>query len=228
MKRIFLLSISMLSLILASCAPDIAPVPGTDVPQQLETLVASALTQTAFPASATSIPSIATMPAINSSGQRMYQNSSLGIQLSYPENWYLQELTSSADTWGIVTQMPAISITSFDPASPPHKLEFTEQTVSLQIRFQQIGTRPVSFENWVELHRQVALANQITIVAEERILIAGQPAWYFLLSSGSGGVIYQVVTILNVQEVEINIEGNYTLAKAVLDTIQSVAYSRAK
>ncbi len=233
MKRISFLSISILALILASCAPgaqytlppDATLLPGTDIPQQVASYVAGALTQTAFPAG-TSIPSVTT--ASTSSVQRLYQNTALGIQLTYPENWYLQEMASSKDIFGIVTQTPAISITSFDPANPPHKLEYTEQTVSLQIRFQPIGIRPVSFENWVEFHRQTALANQVTIDAEERILISGQPAWYLFYSSGSGGMIHQVLTILNLQEVEINIEGNFELAKAVLDTIQSLTYGRLK
>lgn len=236
MKKITFLSISILALILASCAPgaqytlppDITLVPGTDIPQQAASLVAAALTQTAFPATATPIPGVATLPAGTSSVQRTYQNSSLGIQLSYPDNWYLQELASSKDIFGMVTQMPAISITSFDPTNPPHKLEYTEQTVSLQIRFQPIGTRPTSLANWVELHRQAASAYQVTIFSEESILVSGQPAQYLLLSSGSGGTIHQVLTILNESEVEINVEGNFVLARAVFDTVQSLAYGRLK
>ena len=230
------LLVSVLVVFLASCAPgaqytlspDATLLPGTDIPQQMASYVANALTQTAFPASGTPIPGVATLPPGTSSVQRTYQNSSLGIQLSYPDNWYLQELASSADIWGIVTQTPAISITSFDPASPPHKLEYTDQTVSLQIRFQPIGTRPVSFDNWVEFHRQAALANHLDIFAEERMVIAGQPADYLSYSSGSGGMTHQVLTILNLQEVEINIEGNFELAMAVLDTVQSLAYGRLK
>ena len=251
MKRISPLTSVVLSLVLASCSFGISYGPEIGIPQQTATVAANASTLAdsmtsatpipgvatlpadtpilaTFPASESLISRVATLPAGNSPAQQIYQNSSLGIRLSYPDTWYLQGLTSSKDIWGVVTQMPAISMTSFDPANPPHKLEWTAETVSLQIRFQPIGTRPVSLDNWVEVHRQAAIANQVDILAEERILISGQPAWYLFLSSGSGGMIHQVLTIFNLQEVEINVEGNFTLASAVLDTIQSITYGRLK
>lgn len=78
MKRISFLNISILALILASCAPgaqytlppDVTFLPGTDIPQQVASVVAGALTQTAFRATATPIPGVATLPAGNSSAQK--------------------------------------------------------------------------------------------------------------------------------------------------------------
>lgn len=225
MKKLSHINAFVLVILLASCTPvgQAASPVGTEIPQQVELIVADALTQTASAAMATPFPKETPLPIGNSASQRLYKNIDLGIQLSYPESWYLQESVSSSDIFGVVTQIPVISITSFDPAGPPHKLDFTEQTVSAQIRFQPIGTRPVSLENWVQAHRQAARDGQMDIVAEESILISGQPGRYLFLLSGSGGMIHQVLTILNQQEVEINIEGNYALAKAVLDTIQLLA-----
>lgn len=223
MKKTFYVCL-LFTFALASCAPgsgitlppDMTLVPGTDIPQQVATYVSNALTQTALPP-ATSTPSVAesTSPvgneAAGSSAQTLYQSPSLEIQFSYPAAWYLRE------TPGVVT------LTSFDPAYPPHKLEWTDQTVSMQLGFKVFITPPVSFDAWVEEAKQTALAAGLSIYAEERFAIANQPSTHLTLVSGSGGIIHQVLTSLSGRYFEINTEGNYSLAKAVLDSIQPLS-----
>ncbi|NOH02698.1 MAG: hypothetical protein HND47_12430 [Chloroflexi bacterium] len=211
MKKIFCIYF-LFALVLVSCAP------GSEQFAQVATIVADSLTQTASPTSVTPVSTPLGFP----NALATYKSSSLGIHFSYPEVWYLNELADSKDIFGAPTQVPAILLTSFEPANPPHKLEWTEQTISLQFRGQPIGTRPNSFENWVETHKQAALANQLTISSEEHFLIANQPAVRLILVSGASGIIHQVLTILNNTEFEINIEGNFDLARPVLDTVQPV------
>ncbi len=168
------------------------------------------------PATFTPIPVPSTLPGIFSTAQKIYLNPNMGIQFSYPESWYLQELPSG--------QPSIVTVTSFDPAFPPHKLEWTDQTASIQFSFMVLLNPPDSFDAWVESAKQTALANQLSIFAEERFLIANQPAAHLSLVSGSGGVIHQVLTILNGRYYEINIEAaNFNLAKTVLDTVQPVS-----
>jgi hypothetical protein len=82
---------------------------------------------------------------------------------------------------------------------------------------------PASLDAWVEEARQAALANGLSIYADERFQLwyANQPAAHLTLVSGSGGVIHQVLTNLSRRYFEINIEGNYNIAKAVLDSMQA-------
>lgn len=215
MKETSLL-VFVFAVFLSSCAP------GSDQSGQVATIVADSLTQTAPIVTDTPVSTPSNLPVNFPVGQKTYLNSSLGIQFSYPDVWYLMELTDSKDIFGVPAQVPAILLTSFDPANPPHKLEWTEQTISMQFRIQPIGTRPNSFENWVETHKEAALAHQLTIVSDERFSIANQPAAHLTLVSGAGGIIHQVLTILNNTEFEINIEGNFDLAKPVLDSVQPV------
>jgi len=230
MKKI--LSINFfLALALASCAPgaqytlppDLTLVPGTDIPQQVATFVSSALTQTALPpATSTPIPGEATLPAGNeahstqipgmtgSSAQTLYQSLSLGIQFSYPSAWYRQESSSG------------VTLTSFDPSNPPHKLEWTYETTSMQFGFKVFITRP-AFDAWLEGAKQAAQAEGWSIYAEEHFSIANQSAVRLSLVSGSGGMLNRVLIYeLSGRYFEINIEGNYNnnLAKAVLDSVQ--------
>ncbi len=213
-----LLPIIVLAIFLSSC------VPGSDQSAQVVTIVSDTLTQTASPAGATAVSTPLGFPIALAT----YKSSSLGIQFSYPEVWYLNEFADSKDIFGVPTLVPSILLTSFEPANPPHKLEWTEQTISMQFRGQPIGTRPNSFENWLEIHKQAALANQLTISLEERFLIANQPAVHLILVSGAGGIIHQVLTILNNTEFEINVEGNYDLAKPVLDSLQPISSGALK
>ena len=210
-----------------SLPPGITLVPGTDLPGQVASVVAEFLTQTAVPPTLTPIPVPSSVPII-SGARKVYQSPSFGIQFSYPEAWYLQELTSSQDIWGVTQQVPAILLTSFDPANPPHKLEWTDQTASMQIRFKVLFNPPGSFDAWVESTKQT-LANQISVFSDERFLIANQPAARLTLVSGAGGTIDQVLTILDGRYFEINIETpNFNLAKTVLDTIQPISSSGLK
>ena len=210
-----------------SLPPGTTTVPRTDQPDQVASVVAEFLTQTAVSPALTPIPVPSSVPII-SGGQKAYQSSPFGIQFSYPEAWYLQELSSSQDIWGVTQQVPAILLTSFDPANPPHKLEWTDQTASIQIRFKVLFNSPGSFDTWVESTKQ-ALAGQISIFADERFLIANQPAARLTLVSGAGGMIDQILTILDGRYFEIDIETpNFNLAKSVLDTIQPISSSGVK
>lgn len=211
---------------LVSCAPgsgitvppDLTLVPGTGIPQQVATYISDTFTQTAVPP-ATSTPNAAesTLPvgteADLSSGissRILYQGSSVGIQFSYPSIWYRQETPGG------------VFLSSFDPSNPPHKLDWTYETTSMNFGFKEFITPPGSFDDWVESARQTAFASQLTISEEERFSIANQPAHRLSLVSGSGGVINQILTVVNGRYIEINIEGNYqnNLARTVLNSIQ--------
>lgn len=200
----------VLAIFLSSCAPG---------SERAATIVVDSLTRTASPASLTSVTTPLNFPIALTT----YKSANLGIQFSYPEDWYLNELADSKDIFGAPTQVPSILLTSFDPASPPHKLEWTEQTISMQFRSQP-RTFPNSFENWVEAHKQAALAYQLTISSEERFSIANQPAVRLTLVSGAGGITHQVLTSLNIINLEINMEGNFDLARQVLNSLQPVMF----
>ena len=227
--RIISLFVITFVIFLSSCTPgaqstpppDLTPVPGGDFSQQVATMVSNVLTQTAVPPAITT-PIIAktTLPEENEaqvsqisgvgggSEQTLYQSASLGIQFFYPMTWYLQETPG-----GII-------LTSFDPSNPPHKLKWTDQTTSVQFGFVTLLTPPASFDAWIESARQAVLANGLSISAEERFVIASQPAHRLSLVSGSGGIIHQALTSLSGRYLEINIEGNLDLARAILDSIQ--------
>ena len=234
-KTIFL-SILLLAIFLSSCAPGseftlppgLTLIPGTDIPQQVATFVSGALTQTAYPATPMPVVDVTTIPSgndapatptplpANPSAYIPYQSVSLGIQFNYPSNWYLQETPGG------------VTLTSYHPANPPHKLEWTDQTVSMQFGFKVFIVPPASFDAWVESAKQAALSAGLSIYAEERFQIANQSAAHLTLVSGSGGVIHQVLTGLSGRYIEINIEGNYNLAKTVLDSIQPLSSSELK
>lgn len=211
--KINYLFVVIFAVLLSACAP------GSDQFVQVETIVADSLTQTASPASVTAVSTPLGFPITLTT----YKSANMGIQFSYPEDWYLKEFVDSKDIFGVPTQVPSILLTSFEPANPPHKLEWTEQTISMQFRSQS-RTYPNSFENWVEAHKQAALAYQLTISSEERFSIANQPAARLTLVSGTGGIIHQVLTNLNNIAFEINIEGNFELVRPVLDSLLPVAF----
>jgi hypothetical protein len=160
------LLVFVFGIFLSSCAP------GSDQFTQVATIVADSLTQTASPASVTAVST----PVDSPTALTIYKSTNTGIQFSYPEVWYLSEFADSKDIFGLPMQVPSILLTSFDPANPPHKLDWTEQTISMQFRGQPIGTRPSSFEHWVEAHKQAALAYRLTISSAERFSIANKPA----------------------------------------------------
>src|SRR3972149_4045455 len=237
--KIISLLVVVFAIFLSSCAPgaqytlppDLTLVPGTDIPQQVATYISNALTQTAMPpATSTPVFGEATLPVgneatftpnpviIGSSAQTLYQSPSLGIQFSYPAAWYLRESSGG------------VTLTSFDPSNPPHKLEWRYETTSMQFGFKVFIAPPGSFDDWVESARQSANSNQLTITEEERFQIANQPAHRLPLVSGSGGVINQILTAINGRYLEINVEGNYknNLARTVLNSMQPFSPSGLK
>lgn len=207
------LFVMIFALLLSACAP------GSEQPGQAATIVADSLTQTASPANPTAVSTPLNFPITLTT----YKSANLGIQFSYPEDWYLNEFADSKDIFGAPTQVPSILLTSFDPANPPHKSEWNEQTIGMQFRSQP-RTFPNSFEEWAQVHKEAALAHQLTISSEERFSIANQPAARLTLVSGTGGIIHQVLTDLNNIAFEINIEGNFDLARPVLDSLQPVVF----
>lgn len=230
MKKILYVCIPF-AIVLVSCAPgsstalppDLTLISDTDIPEQASTDVGSALTQTATPSETPKPDSEEpTVPveteAGSSSSQILYQSSTLGIQFSYPSIWYRQETPDG------------VFLSSFDPSNPPHKLEWTYETTSMQFDFKVFITPPGSLDDWVESARQAAYASQLTISEEERFAIANQPAHRLSLVSGSGGVINQILTEINGRYLEINVEGNYNnnLARVVLSSIQPFISSGVK
>jgi hypothetical protein len=206
-------------LLLSACAlglpnflsPGNTLVPGADIDQQVATIVAGTLTQTSVQATLTPLPGPASLP-VSPTSQKIYLDPIIGIQFSYPGNWYFQDSTNSQPT--------AIIVTSFDPANPPHKLEWSDQTVSMQFHLLPAGSAPQNLDAWVEAARQSAFAAQLTLFEEERFLIANQPAARSTLVSGSGAIIHQILTILDGRNYEINIEGNLDLGKSILSTLR--------
>jgi hypothetical protein len=142
-------------------------------------------------------------------------NCPLSFGLEVPQGWYVQENTP--------TGSESLVITSFDPASPPHKLEWDSQTVSIEIIPISPEFAPTSLDAWVENARQTAISSQLELFNEERFLLGQDtPAIRLTLVSGSGGVIDQVLTILNHHNLEILVQGNFELARSVLSSIYSI------
>ena len=141
-----------------------------------------------------------------------YRGDLLSITFDYPSGWFLQD----------VPEEPfEVLLTSYDPASPPHKLEWNEDTVSIRIRLLPVELSSDSLEVWVENAKLEATAAYLSIFAEERLmLVTGLQAAHITVVSGSGGILEYVLVILNGDNFEIVIEGNFALAKTVLDTLQ--------
>ena len=219
MKKFNTFVLLSMCFILSACAfdqqgistPDNTAIPDADFQKQVGTVVAQTLTPISAQTTQTPIPDGSSQPE-NSTPQNAYSGSILGIQFRYPENWYLQEYAED--------QSPSVLVTSFDPANPPHKLEWNDQTISIHIHLLPAGSVPQSLEAWGESAKQEAEAMQISIFAEESFPIANQPAYHLTLVSGSGGIIHQVLTILDGRYYEIDIEGNFDTGKMVLETIE--------
>jgi hypothetical protein len=227
MKKLSLLLISLVLTTLTACAvgamittpSDTTPTPVTDFSQKVATIVSVFLTQTAAPAAVTPIPAPSSLPVLSATNSEL-QSSKLGIHFSYPGSWHLQDLTAG--------QTPTVVLSSFDPAQPPHKLERNEHTISMQLRLLQAGSVPDDFDGWLDAARKNASETHLSIYEEERFLIADEPAVRFSLVSGSGGIIHQVLTVLNGQHYEITIEGNLDLGNSVLNSIQVEPSSELK
>ena len=116
-----------------------------------------------------------------------------------------------------------LTLASFDPAKPPHKLEWKEETTSIEVRDGHIALEGDEFEVGIQQARQEAAESQLQVFGEDRFSIADRPAARLILVSGSGGTIHRVLTNLGGRDYEIDIEGNYDLARAVLNTMQPSA-----
>jgi len=190
------------------------PVSESNLHGQVATIGGGDLTQTIAPVITTPFPPPSDLSVL-STYQKIYQSTALGIQFDLPENWYLQEFTDA--------QIATVVVTSFDPANPPHKLEWTDQTISMQFRRLPAGSAPQNLDAWVESAKPSAVATHLTLFEEERFLIANQPAARLTLVSGSGGIIHQIMTILDGRHYEINIQGNLDLGKSALSTLHPIS-----
>ncbi len=113
-------------------------------------------------------------------------------------------------------------LTSYDPASPPHKLEWDETIVSIGIRLIPPEIVLDSIDRWIEDIKQEAEKARLTIFSEERLILeTGFPTAHITFVSGSGGILEYVLIVLNGRYIEIVIQGNFALAKPVLDTLRS-------
>ncbi len=147
-----------------------------------------------------------------SSGIKTHSDDRLNITFDYPSDWYLQE--SPEETVDVL-------LTSYDPGSPPHKLEWDSTTVMIGIRGIPPELASDSLETWIEATKQEATETQLDIFSEERLTIGkGFPAARITLVSGSGGILDYVRVILDGRHFEIIVQGNFALAKTVLDTLR--------
>jgi hypothetical protein len=195
----------VLTSLVISCKPG-----GTDISQS-ETAIVS----TVAPIETLAPPPAATLtpvPIVTTSSTT-YRDSRLGIAFDYPSGWHLQDAPA-----GPVD----VLLTSYEPASPPHKLEWNATTVSIGIRSVPTELTSNSLDTWVENTKQEAIAAHLTIFAEERLTLAtGLPAAHITVVSGSGGMVEYVLVMLDGHPFEIVVQGNFALAKAVLDTLRS-------
>ncbi len=142
-----------------------------------------------------------------------------GMVFDYPSNWIVQPIAFG------------VQITSFDPANPPHKLEWTPSIISMSIEAPPIGwegdaypppSASVLLNTFVENVKLEAVAGNLDIFREERLTLAGNPAARVTVVSGSGGVFDRVMIVMDGGWlVRANLEGgNFELARTVLDTLR--------
>jgi hypothetical protein len=143
---------------------------------------------------------------------KTYSQGRLGITFDYPAGWYLQDSP---------TDPAEVILTSFDPASPPHKLEWDETTIRIEIRSTPRELTSDSFDEWVENTKREAIASNLSIFAEEMLTLASASrATRITVVSGSGGILDYVLVDLNGQHLEFVVQGNFPLARTVLDTLR--------
>jgi hypothetical protein len=148
-----------------------------------------------------------------SSTIKLYRGDRLNITFDYPRGWYLQEAPDEPID---------VLLTSYDPASPPHKLEWDDTIVSIGIRLIPPEIAPDSLDRWIEDTKQEAEEAQLAIFSEERLILeTGFPTAHMIFVSGSGGILEYVLIVLNGRHFEIVVQGNFILAKPVLDTLRS-------
>jgi hypothetical protein len=142
--------------------------------------------------------------------------SQLGIAVKYPIGWYVQDAPA---------EPVDVLLTSYDPADPPHKLEWGPTTASIGIRAMPPEEAPDSLETWVERAKQEALAEMLNVFAEERLTLAtGYAAAHITLVSGSGSIIERVLVDMDGRYFHIIVQGNFELAITVLDTLRPIGY----
>jgi hypothetical protein len=145
-----------------------------------------------------------------------YLSSQLGIAVEYPIGWYVQDAPA---------EPVDVLLTSYDPADPPHKLEWGPTTISIGIRSMPPEEAPDSLETWMESAKQEALAEMLNVFAEERLTLAtGYAAAHITLVSSSGGIIERVLVDMDGRYFDIIVQGNFELAITVLDTLRSIGY----
>jgi hypothetical protein len=145
-----------------------------------------------------------------------YLASQLGIAVEHPIGWYVQDAPA---------EPVDVLLTSYDPADPPHKLEWGPTTVSIGIRAIPTEEAPDSLETWMESAKQEALAEMLSVFAEERLTLAtGYAAAHITLVSGSGGIIERVLVDMDGRYLDIIVQGNFALAIMVLDTLRPIGY----
>jgi len=192
-------------LLLAACGPAASPSPtAPSLPTATPTL----------PAAITPPPTlIPATPRPDLSVTSVFSSDALGLRFDYPSFWTLQtEPEEPAD----------ILLTSFDPASPPHKLEWDENTVRISFREVPADESPETLAEYLQEWGGHADAAGLTIIGEEEFFIGkGLSAAHLVLVSGSGGKFEFVYFILAPHHIEVGVEGNFVLAKRVLDTVRS-------
>jgi len=81
---------------------------------------------------------------------------------------------------------------------------------------------PQDLDSWIEGSKQEAIADLLEVFLDERLMLGGQlPAAHLRLVSGSGGIIDQVFMYVAGHPYEISIQGNFELARIVLDTLHA-------
>lgn len=144
-----------------------------------------------------------------------YMDPALGIMFEYPSNWILQ--TQPREPADLV-------LTSFDPANPPHKLEWDEGTIKMEIRFLPAARAPATLDEWKYyiLDEHHIDGTSLYISGEELLtLSSGSSLEHVTVSSGSGGIFHFAYLILGGRHLEFSVEGvNFSPALEVIDTIR--------
>lgn len=148
-------------------------------------------------------------PILYEAGATNRYESPFGFTFEYPAEWILRESQEA---------LTAVQLTSYDPASPPHKLEWDQTTIRIDIW--TVGDAEKSFDAWVMASKEEAIAAHLSIFAETRgRSMNGHPFAQFTLVSGSGGVIERILVDMDGVLIELEILGNMELASTVLNSI---------
>ena len=136
----------------------------------------------------------------------------LGISYHVPAGWDIR-LNQSGDF--------STSLASFDLSNPPHKLEWNESSV--QIDLKQLDPAPSSVENWVETAKEAYHVDGVSLwiyEQETRILETSCTLERLTLVSGSGGMLHLIYLSAGKKHLEIQVQGSFELAVPVFNSIQ--------